>query len=110
MIEEYVPLTNPVQSTRCIHGVGKLHCIQKFAHFVYDQEQQAISHIDGAVRTFTIDDYAEALAIVVGGSEPGKRLGTRHKLFKVEGSISLEQVQLLLYEFFMYNSHIFARP
>jgi hypothetical protein len=106
MIEEYVPLTNPVQPTRRIHGIGKEHCIQKFAHFVYDQEQQTISHIDGAVRTFAITDYAEALDIVTRGSEPGKRVGSRHKLFKVEGIISLEQVQSLLYEFFMYNPHI----
>lgn len=106
MIEEYVPLTNPVQPTRRIHGIGKKYCIQKFAHFVYDQEQQIISHIDGAVRTFAVKDYAEALDIVTKGSEPDKRIGTRHKLFKVEGSISIEQVQSLLYEFFMYNPHI----
>ncbi len=106
MIEEYVPLTNPVQPTRRIHGIGKEYCIQKFAHFVYDQGQQIISHIDGAVRTFAIKDYAEALDIVTRGSEPDKRIGTRYKLFKVEGSISIEQVQSLLYEFFMYNPHI----
>lgn len=35
-----------------------------------------------------------------------KRIGMRHKLFKVEDSVSIEQVQQLLYEFFMYNSHI----
>lgn len=111
-IEEYVPLTNPVQPTRRIHGIGKEHCIQKFAHFVYDQGRQSISHIDGAIRTFTIKDYTEVLDIVTKGSEPGKRVGTRYKLFKVEGSISIEQVQSLLYEFFMYNPHIceyFAR-
>jgi hypothetical protein len=106
MIEAYVPLTNPVQSTRRIHGIGKGYCIQKFAHFVYDQGQQTISHIDGAVRTFAIEDYAEALDIVSRGSEPGKRVGTRHRLFKVEGSISIEQVQSLLYEFFMYTPQI----
>jgi len=106
MIEEYVPFTNPVQPTRRIHGIGKEHCIQKFAHFVYDQGQQTISHIDGAVRTFAIKDYTEVLDIVMWGSEPGKRVGTRHKLFKVEGDISIEQAQSLLYEFFMYNPHI----
>lgn len=106
MIEEYVPLTNPVQPTRRIHGIGKEYCIQKFAHFVYYQGQQTISHIDGAVRTFTIKDYAEVLDIVTGGREPGKRVGERHKLFKVEGSIGIEQIQSLLYEFFMYNPHI----
>lgn len=105
-IEEYVPLTNPVQPTRQIHGIGKDYCIQKFAHFVYDQERRTISHLDGAVRTFTIKDYAEVLDVVSGGREPGKRVGERHKLFKVEGNISLEQVQSLLYEFFMYNPHI----
>lgn len=106
MIEEYVPLTNPVQPTRRILGVGTEYCIQKFAHFVYDQEQQIISHIDGAVRTFAIQDYAEILDIVTRGSEPGRRVGMRHKLFKAEGSICIEQVQSLLYEFFMYNLHI----
>ncbi len=106
MIEEYVPLTNPKYPTSRIHGVGKEYCIQKFAHFVYDQAQQTISHIDGAVRTFAIKDYAEVLDIVTGGSDPGKRVGSRHKLFKVEGSISIEQVQSLLYEYFMYNPHI----
>jgi hypothetical protein len=106
MVEEYVPLTNPVQPERRIHGIGKEHCIQKFAHFVYDQEQQIISHIDGAVRTFAIKDYGEILDSFTRGSEPDKRVGTRHKLFKVEGSISIEQVESLLYEFFMYNRHI----
>ncbi len=105
-IEEYVPLTNPKYLTCRICGVGKENCIQKFAHFVYDQEQQTISHIDGAVRTFTIKDYAEVLDIVTNGGDPGKRVGERYKLFKIEGSISIEQVQALLYEFFMYNPHI----
>ncbi len=106
MIEEYVPLTNPVQPMRRIHGVSKEHCIQKFAHFVYDQEQQCISHIDGAVRTFTRAEYAEILNTVCLGSDPSKRVGTRYKLFKVEGSLNMKQVQTLLYEFFMYNPHI----
>ena len=106
MIEEYVPLTNPVQPTRRIHGIGKESCIQKFAHFVYDQKQQTISHIDGAVRMFAVKDYTAVLDIVSRGSDPGKRVGTRYKLFKVEGNISIEQVQSLLYEFFMYNPHI----
>jgi hypothetical protein len=106
MVEEYVPLTNPVRPATHIHGVGKEQCIQKFAHFVYDQEQQTISHIDGAVRTFTIEDYSEILESFAEGRDPEKRVGVRHKLFKVEGSISIEQVQLLLYEFFMYNPHI----
>jgi hypothetical protein len=106
MVEEYAPLTNPVQPTRPILGIGKEYCIQKFAHFVYDQEQQTISHIDGAVRTFAIKDYTEILDVVTRGSDPGKHIGARHKLFKVEGSISIEEVQSLLYEFFMYNTHI----
>src|SRR6266567_525497 len=105
-IEEYVPLTNPVQPTRRIHGIGKEYCIQKFTHFVYDQRRQSISHIDGAVRTFSIKDYAEVLDIVTEGREPGKHVGERHKLFKVEGDISIEQIQSLLYEFFIYNPHI----
>ncbi len=106
MVEEYVPLTNTAQPARQIPGIGKEYCIQKFAHFVYDQVHQTISHIDGAVRAFTIEDYVEVLDIVTRGNDPARHVGTRHKLFKVEGSISIERVQSLLYEFFMYNPHI----
>lgn len=113
MVEEYVPVTNPELSGHRVPGIGKSYAIQKFAHFVYDQNKKHITHVDGAVRVFTVDGYAESLEAVVKGKEPGKRVGNRHKLFKVTGNLDLELVQSLLYEFFRYNPHLgeyFAAP
>lgn len=105
-IEEYVPLTNPVVSTHKVPGIGSVFAIQKFGHFVYDQDKSHITHLDGAVRVFTKEDYKNNFDKVVKGSQPDKRVGKRHKLFKVTGEIDLELVQSLLYEFFRYNPHL----
>lgn len=106
MIEEFTPTINPLIPSECIRGIGKMHTIQKFAHFVYNQKKKSFSHLDGAVRVFKNKDYKAAFDKLSGGADPGEKIGTRHKLFLVEGEFGIDIVQDLLYDFFMYNPHI----
>jgi len=106
MIEEYVPLVNPLDSKIKLPGFGKRHTIQKFGHLVYDQQKQAFVHFDTAVRAFSKKEYEEAFNVIESGKDPGDKLGTRHKLYLIEGEFQLDLVEPLLYDFFMYNPHI----
>ena len=103
-IEEYVPRETSygVRSS----NFGKKYHIQKFAHFVYDQERKIVEHIDCAVRIFTVDEYVHIFDKVLCGKDPGRQIGRRRKLFKISGEIDLDFTKSLLYEYFMYNPHI----
>ncbi len=104
MIEEFTPIVNPLTPSEHIRGIDKKHTIQKFAHLVYDQKNRLFSHLDGAVRVFENTEYEAVFSKLP--NDPGEKIGKRHKLFLVEGSISMDMVQSLLYDFFMYNPHI----
>ncbi len=106
MIEEFTPLTNPTVSDAGIPGFGSQYCVQRFGHFIYDQEVEAIVHLDGAVRTFTIDEYIEVFVDIEEQRVPDSKIGERHKLFLVEGRMDMAEAYSLLYEFFAYNYHI----
>ena len=104
MIEEYCPLT--LRHGDKSAGVGEQKCIQKFAHFVYDQDKQCFTHLDGAVRVFTVEEYASYFDTVSAGDNVDEKIGKRHKLFLVEGELDSMTSQELLTEWFRYNSHI----
>ena len=106
MVEEYCPLAEAYSPSRKSPGVGTKYCIQKFGHFVYDQRSNTVNHLDAAVRVFDVEDYAAIFGQITSGRDPGSKVGVRHKLFLVEGSLNLERTQQLLYEFFMYNPHL----
>jgi len=107
MIEEYCPLEQPFwSSAEKSPGVGEKYSIQKFAHFVYDQQKNCFTHLDGAVRVFTIKEYGGYFETVKAKINSGEKIGKRHKLFLVEGIISEELAQELLTEWFRYNPHI----
>lgn len=114
MIEEYAPTVLQKNSINDqAHGFDKNYCIQKFAHFVYDQNEGRFIHVDGATRSFTLKDYAEIETIVAKGQDPGSKIGKRDKLFLVEGMIERDLMFSLLYEFFRYNPHLeeyFTKP
>lgn len=103
-IEEYAPLITRFGGKS--PGFGKRYHIQKFAHFVYNQEIQTFEHVDCAVRVHEIEDYEGLLNRAQEGLDPGRRTGDRFKLFKVSGQLELSLVQELLYEYFRYNLHI----
>ena len=107
-IAEYVPLAIQDNISRP-HGLGGKYIIQKFAHFVFDQNKKQIEHVDGSVRYFLHNDYDEAFRKVAAGRDAGKKIGSssnRLKLFKVSGGVDLEILKAILYEFFRYNPHI----
>lgn len=106
MIEEYVPLINPLHADVKLPGFDSRHTIQKFGHLVYDQEKQAFVHFDVAVRSFDGSEYEKIFNTVEAGKDPGDKLGDRHKLYLIEGEFQLDLVQPLMYDFFMYNPHI----
>ncbi|MDJ0490301.1 hypothetical protein QNA24_28390 [Rhodococcus qingshengii] len=105
MIEEYTPISSTDDSAR-LPGFGRKYCIQKFGHFVFDQNQQAITHIDGAVRVFRTDEYDGIYRSILAGQDAGSKIGSRHKLFLVEGVLDLCDAQSLMFEFFRYNPHL----
>lgn len=105
-IEEFTPKIDPSFKGKITPGFGEKYCIQKFAHFVFDQASETISHVDGAVRVFSLDEYDAHYKVVMKGRDPGSKIGKRHKLFLVEGNLSLERTQNILYEFFRYNQHL----
>lgn len=106
MIEEYVPLVNPLGGKIKLPGFGKRHTIQKFGHLVYNQQKQAFVHFDTAIRAFSKQDYETAFSIIESGKDPGDKLGDRYKLYLIEGEFQLDLVEPLMYDFFMYNPHI----
>lgn len=106
MIEEYLPLSNPLESELKLPGFGKRYTIQKFGHMVYDQHQHAFIHFDTAVRVFAKEEYESIFNTIESGKDPGDKVGIRHKLYLIEGSFQLDLVEPLMYDFFMYNPHI----
>lgn len=106
MVEEYSPRFHPNYPKRKSPGFGNRYCIQKFAHFVFDQHMSQFTHIDGSVRTFEIAEYETIMTTMTKGRDPGSKIGKRHKLFLVEGLMRDSQVYGLIYEFFRYNPHI----
>lgn len=103
-IEEYTPQMSSYGTKS--PNFGKKYYIQKYAHFVYDQNRQSIEHVDCAVRVFGVNEYLDVLSLVQQGRDPGRRIGSRYKLFKICGEIDLDFVQKVLYEFFRYNPHL----
>lgn len=103
-IEEYAPLT-----TRCGDtppGLGRKHHIQKFAHFVYDQEDGTFEHLDCSIRVHGIEEYAALFSELQRGRDPGRRTGRRFKLFKIRGRLEPSLIRDFLYEYFRYNLHL----
>lgn len=104
MIEEYCPTTLPYGEKS--PGIGERFCVQKFAHFVYEQNKKCFIHLDGAVRVFSVPEYETIFKIIASGSDPGDKIGNRHKMFLVEGQLNAELVKELVTEWFRYNPHI----
>jgi len=104
MIEEYCPLALPYGEKS--PGIGEKFCIQKFAHFAYDQDKKYFTHLDGAVRVFTVSEYKTIFETMASGSDPGDKIGNRHKMFLAEGQLNTELVKELITEWFRYNPHI----
>lgn len=107
MVEEYCPLTIQYGKTpEKLPGTGNKYCIQKFAHFVYDQQKKCFTHLDGAVRVFSPDEYEVYFNTIKGGKGVDEKIGERHKLFLLEGEFNEELAKDLLTEWFRYNPHI----
>ncbi|MGW4464717.1 hypothetical protein [Micromonospora sp. NPDC004704] len=88
------------------HGVGERYCVERFGHVVFDQVKGSFSHLDGAVRVFQAEEYIEYLDAVESGRDVDEKIGQRHKLFLVEGTLDRRLVQELLTEWFRYNPDI----
>jgi len=104
MVEEYCPLI--IYGEEKSPGTGDKFCIQKFAHFCYDQQLKKFTHLDGAVRVFENTEYASIFKTIESGKDIGDKAGIRHKLFLVEGQFKQDVVQELLSEWFRFNPHI----
>jgi hypothetical protein len=103
-IEEYCPINTPYGELS--PGIGQKFCIQKFAHFCYDQDKKYFSHLDGAVRVFEVKKYKENFNLIASGLDVDEKVGVRHKMFLVEGQLDEDFTKELLTEWFRYNPHI----
>ncbi|APC95516.1 hypothetical protein IBE10_07300 [Francisella tularensis subsp. novicida] len=105
-IEEYI---NPKLDNKhsCFNqSFGKKYCIQKFAHFIFDQKLKKVIHIDGAIRVFKKDEYFDIFSSILSGNHNIEKIGVRHKLFLIEGEIDLEIAQKILYLWFRKNENL----
>lgn len=101
VIEEYC---HPLDTTgNRMVGFGEEYCIQKFAHFVYDQNRKKINHLDGAVRVFSVDEYEKIYSIISKGEDVEEHIGKRYKMFLVLNDMELEDSKDALIEWFRYN-------
>lgn len=103
-VEEYPPYLDWTQSPMA--GVGEKHVIQRFAHFVYDQNNGNFEHIDCAVRIFSRKEYDICYKMVNHSNDPGRKIGKRFKLFKISGGGDLALIERCLYVFFRSNIHL----
>ncbi len=103
-VEEYMPYTNWLGSPMS-NFCGE-YAIQRFAHFVYDQNNGNFEHIDCAVRVFDRGGYDRLYEVANRGNDPGGRVGKRVKLFKISGGVDYGLVERCLYAFFRYNIQI----
>lgn len=103
-VEEYPPYLDWVQSPMA--GVGEKYVIQRFAHFVYDQNAKNFEHVDCAVRIFNRDEYDKFYEKANHSNDPGGKIGERFKLFKISGGVSHELIERSLYSFFRGNIHL----
>lgn len=103
-IEEYSPYLDWMQSPMA--GVGEKYVIQRFAHFVYDQNNRNFEHIDCAARIFGREEYDICHKTVNHNSDPGRKVGKRFKLFKISGGVDLTLIERSLYAFFRGNIHL----
>lgn len=100
-IEEYPPYLDSAQFP--MPGVSEKYVLQRFAHFVYNQNNGSFEHIDCAVRIFNRDEYDKLYEEVSRGRDPGGKVGKRFKLFKISSGIDNDLVMRCLYSFFRYN-------
>mgnify|MGYP001072805347 CR=1 FL=1 len=103
-VEEYPPYLDWTQSP--MTGVGKKYTIQRFAHFVYDQNNKNFEHIDCAIRIFNREEYDKLYKIANQGNDPGGKVGRRFKMFKISGGVDLALIERSLYAFFRGNIHL----
>lgn len=104
-ISEYVPPAS-LSNKNKLPGAGDTYMTQKFAHFIFNQSNNHIEHIEGAVRYFNHADYDSIFAGVKHTQNVEKKIGKKIKLFRVSGVLDLAVLQSILYEFFRYNPHI----
>lgn len=103
-IEEYPPYLDWVQSP--MSGVEEKYVLQRFAHFVYNQNSDSFEHIDCAVRVFTREEYDKIHKMVNQNNDPGRGIGKRFKLFKISGRVDSALLEQSSYFFFRGNVHL----
>ncbi len=97
-IEELVPTDSRVSA-------DNKYVLQRYAHFIWNENDQTFRHFDCAVRIYTKDVHAKRLTYdwkPPYGTEEAKAF-KRKKLFRLDGKIELEVIKDLLYAFFRYN-------
>jgi hypothetical protein len=92
-IEEYCPLISEFNENT--PGVDERYCIQKFAHFCYDQKKGQFYHLDGAIRVFKKEEYIDYFKKIETGDDVNEKIGDRYKMFLIEGRLSQDIVQEL---------------
>lgn len=87
-------------------GFMNKYVVQRFAHFVYNQNVNNFEHVDCSVRIFNRDEYDKIYEAVSQDHDPGRKIGKRFKLFKISGKVDRALVEQSLYAFFRENIHL----
>jgi hypothetical protein len=103
-IEEYCSISRIDGGGEYSPGFSPSKCIQKFGHFVFDQNVGSFNHVDGAVRVLDTEHYEGLYADIQAGKDVDDKVGDRKKMFLVEGVIPVERISSLMAEWFRYNS------
>ena len=104
IIEEYIPKENWIKGR--MPGYYNENVLQRYAHFVYDQDKKTFEHVDCSVRVFDRREYDEIYEKVKASKAPKSHIGKRYKLLKISNDVSMELTKDVLYAFFRQNPHI----
>ncbi len=97
-IEEIVPTDSRKSS-------GHDYVLHRFAHFIWNQENQTFRHLDCSVLIYTKEQHAKRIKYDWKQKDSERYASTykRKKLFRLDGEMELKVVKDLLFSFFRYN-------
>jgi hypothetical protein len=73
----------------------------RYLHAIYDPAMEAITHLDGALRIYDMDQFEERLA--AGHLRKAGKAGVRRKIFKIDEPVKRDAFSLIAQAFFVWN-------
>lgn len=77
----------------------------RYLHAIYNRQAKTISHVDGAIRLFSLDEYQKREQCHVKDTEATK-IGKRIKVFEVKKNISVNDFCGITAAFYVWNQDV----